>query len=117
MKRRVKKSRENRFVLYPLQDGETSSLDLHSKSIKAKSKKDLLLICKLLFPEFSKMEKESKHYYKALSSFLAHRIIEFQFDYRSFVIVHYFWIIDHLFAPAKYASEMSDLGSILYQSQ
>jgi hypothetical protein len=105
---------ENKFVLLPLKEGEVSSYELHCMAEKATTVDELLSITDKFIPAFlSSANKSGPHYYKALASFLSHRIIEFQFHYRSYVIVHYFLIIDHLFAPSKYASEMTDLESVL----
>lgn len=104
---------ENKFVLQPLREGEVSSFELHCRAEKAESAEDLLLISAEIFSELSKANREGKNYYRALATFLRHRILEFQFRYKPFVVAHYFLIIDHLFAPSKHAAEMSDLESIL----
>lgn len=104
---------ENKFVIRPLKEGEVSSFNLHGLAHKARELEDLVPILEALGVELQKFKKNDKNYYKSLSQFLKFRYLEFQYDHRSFVIAHYFFILDHIFAPARYAPEMSDLESIL----
>ncbi|MEC9359046.1 MAG: hypothetical protein VX836_14395 [Pseudomonadota bacterium] len=66
-----------------------------------------------LLPEYEKCDKTKGSYYRALSEFLEHRLIEFDHDYPAFVVAHYFLIMDHIFAPASAVREMGVMESLL----